>query len=471
MILKLPVTTAFAAKRATAPRVTGGLKPQCRASHSSALQDSAQSPSSASQEHSKDETVRKVSGQEASRSSAWKDFTEVHFTEVPRQKENVPKRKKIGGKTPNGQNPRKGTLAFVKKIGHVPIRRLGSPPPQNQKHPYRLTPIDSEAVTDAEFTKKWTTKLNRNHPALVRRMPGFLESQSWFQHPDAFRSGEFTSRASPLGAKFRIDRSNVTTDAWINPNRRLPLEKFQRWLMNSGRSNRHNLDRTVDRLLKLAKVESDPWLSFEAPIAFIREVIQYNKELGPDNAIRGLAGLIELEDRLTEDFPYPPIVRKIGGLTYNANSCSIRLGIEPRRSDLKRSTATTVIGQLAGYGQQFAGKDRQYRINRWPVHKNIMKATWVLGFEQTIPERINAELKPGDALLIPPGWWYGIRNTNWHNQLNATVGWYLNTDESPYNQDRDHDAKAEDAAEIGDDDFTSEFGRVPLTGMNVHSKP
>ncbi|KAK8132112.1 hypothetical protein PG999_000285 [Apiospora kogelbergensis] len=264
--------------------------------------------------------------------------------------------------------------------------------------------------------------------------------------------------------------------------------------MNSGRSNRHNLDRTVDRLLKLAKDESDPWLSFEAPIAFIREVIQYNKELGPDNAIRGLAGLIELEDRLTEDFPYPPIVREIGGLTYNANSCSIRLGIEPRRSDLKRSTATTVIGQLAGYGRALLIPPRLASLGDQDLlfhpqvsslraktgsivstdsryTKNIMKATWVLGFEQTIPERINAELKPGDALLVPPGWWYGIRNTNWHNQLNATVGWYLNTDESPYNQDRDRDAKAEDAAEIGDDDFTSEFGRVPLTGMSVHSKP
>ncbi|KAK6860397.1 hypothetical protein PG995_004033 [Apiospora arundinis] len=343
--------------------------------------------------------------------------------------------------------------------------------------------------------------MNRGSPALIRHMPGFLESQSWFQHPESNPDGEFTTRTSPLpakpkqekpsfavlrdsimasalrqgadtdsshsdmsqlfdslGVRFKIKRTNLSANTSDNPFSEIPLEKFMRWLLRTGRSSSHNLDSTVDRLLKSAKDSSLLWEPFEAPIAFIREVLQYNQELGPQgqgDAICRLSGLIELEDRLTEDFPYPPAVREIGGLTYNATSCSIRFGIRPLRSDLRSSTDATVIGQLAGFsrallippqlnslgGQSILSHPhvRELRAesgsliqlsHRQP--KVLQKKTWTLDFEETIPERIEATLTPGDALLIPPGWWYGIRSINYYNQLHATVNWFLATERSPY---------------------------------------
>lgn len=340
-------------------------------------------------------------------------------------------------------------------------------------------------------------------------MPGFLESQTWFQHPESNPAGEFTSRTPPvqkpkenktsfailrdsiiadalrsgstdsrstmgqlfdsLGVKFKIKRSNVAAvDAPYEPHSQVRLEKFLHWLVTSGRSTSHNLDRTVQRLLRSAKNSSLIWEPFDAPLAFIREILQYNHEMKADGhddeVITRLGGLIELEDRLTEDFPYPPKVREVGGLTYGASSCSIRFGIRPIRSDLRRSTDVTVLGQLAGYSRvllvpptlpSLGGqaleyhpyvrelrKDQVVRLSDRPI-KTLGKKTWTRGFEETIPERLDATIKPGEVLLIPDGWWYGVRSINYHNELHATVGWFLQTDESPRKAWLDRQARDE----------------------------
>ncbi|KAK7985558.1 hypothetical protein PG988_003180 [Apiospora saccharicola] len=387
-------------------------------------------------------------------------------------------------------------LPFVRKLVGTP-RKVSGREGKRRENP-RLLPVDSTRITDDKFTKLWADKVKRKSPLIIRHMPGFLESQTWFQHPESNPAGEFTSRTTPvekkpkenrtsfailrdsimadalrsgntysrsamgqlfdsLGVKFKIKRTMIAADdASDEPSSQVRLEKFLHWLVKSGRSTSHNLDGTVERLLRSAKDSSLIWEPFDAPLAFIREVLQYNHELEVagrwDEVVTRLGGLIELEDRLTEDFPYPPKVREVGGLTYGASSCSIRFGIRPIRSDLRRSTDVTVLGQLAGYSRVLLvppklkslgnqaleyhpyvrelRKDHIVRLSERPV-KALEKKTWTREFEETIPERLDATIKPGEVLLIPNGWWYGVRSINYHNELHATVGWYLQTDRSP----------------------------------------
>ncbi|KAK7962060.1 Clavaminate synthase-like protein [Apiospora aurea] len=391
-----------------------------------------------------------------------------------------------------------------KKQGEDPepfVRRIQFPrkaPGREGKHREvpRLLPVDSTRITDYKFTKLWADKVKRKSPLIVRHMPGFLESQNWFQHPESNPAGEFTSRTplpgtkpkenkpsfavlrdsiiadalrkgdtdnrsamgqlfDSLGVKFKIKRTNIANEELEDPKSQVKLEKFLHWLVKTGRSSSHNLDGTVDRLLKSAKDSSLIWEPFDAPLAFVREILQYNHEMGVEGrhseAISRLAGLIELEDHLTEDFPYPPKVREVSGLKYDASSCSIRFGIRPLRSDLRRSTDITVVGQLAGYSRvllvppklkSLGGWDSVVRLSSRPV-KALQKSIWTAGFEETIPERMDASLRPGEVLLIPDGWWYGIRSINNANQLHATVGWYLQTDESPYKLWQERQAREE----------------------------
>ncbi|KAK8016805.1 hypothetical protein PG993_014994 [Apiospora rasikravindrae] len=158
------------------------------------------------------------------------------------------------------------------------------------------------------------------------------------------------------------------------------------------------------------------------------------------------------------------MMREVSGLKYDASSCSIRFGIRPLRSDLRRSTDITVVGQLAGYSRVLlvpptlkslggqgleshahvreARKSSVVRLSSRPV-KALQKSVWTAGFEAMIPERLDASLRPGEVLLIPDGWWYGIRSINNANQLHATVGWYLQTDESPHKLWQEREAREE----------------------------
>ncbi|KAK8075364.1 hypothetical protein PG997_010027 [Apiospora hydei] len=402
-------------------------------------------------------------------------------------------------------DPSESSLVSPKKQRQDPepfVRRIQFPrkaPGRDgkQREVPRLLPVDSLRITDYKFTKLWADKVKRKSPLIVRHMPGFLESQNWFQHPESNPAGEFTSRTplsgtkpkenkpsfavlrdsiiadalrkgdtdnrsamgqlfDSLGVKFKIKRTNIANEELEDPKSEVKLEKFLHWLVKTGRSSSHNLDGTVDRLLKSAKDSSLIWEPFDAPLAFVREILQYNHEMGVEGrhseAISRLAGLIELEAHLTEDFPYP---RKSG---------SIRFGIRPLRSDLRRSTDITVVGQLAGYSRvllvppklkslggqgleshahvRAARKDSVVRLSSRPV-KALQKSIWTAGFEETIPERMDASLRPGEVLLIPDDWWYGIRSINNANQLHATVGWYLQTDESPYKLWQERQAREE----------------------------
>ncbi|KAK8061746.1 hypothetical protein PG994_008112 [Apiospora phragmitis] len=398
----------------------------------------------------------------------------------------------------------------------------------------RLRGVDSTRVTYYKFKKLWTQRVERRHPFKVMNMPGFLESQSWFQHPESNPDGEFTSRApskltdrapyhdkpgskpsfamlrdsiiasairpvggasrhsamgqlfDSLGVRFKIKRINLVNDITKNVIPNVPLEKFRRWLVKTGRSTSHNLDSTVDRLLKSAEDSQLIWEPFEAPLAFIREVLQYNQELGADDhpdVIARLEGLIELEDRLTEDFPYPLRVREVAGVTYEASSCSIRFGIRPLRGDIRRSTDITVLGQLAGHSRvllvppkldslrglgleshphvrRMKGADVA-RLSSRPV-KCLEKSMWNEQFEKTIPERLDVTLGPGEVVLIPDGWWHGTRSINYHNQLHATVGWHLHTDESPYKswQEREDLHEQQDQKERQEQQERSSFRRI-----------
>ncbi|KAK8016804.1 hypothetical protein PG993_014993 [Apiospora rasikravindrae] len=246
MAPKLAATSASGAKRAAASWATGDLSAKCRALHSLSSLD-------------------------------FSDFSES-LPASPREK-------------------RKDPEPFVRRIQFP--RKAPGRDGKNREVP-RLLPVDSTRITDYKFTKLWADKVKRKSPLIVRHMPGFLESQSWFQHPESNPGGEFTRRTpihgkdprnikpsfavlrdsiiadalragdtdnrsvigqlfDSLGVKFKIKRTNISNEELDDPKAQVKLEKFLHWLVKTGRSSSHNLDSTVDRLLKSAKDSSLIW--------------------------------------------------------------------------------------------------------------------------------------------------------------------------------------------------------------------
>ena len=187
---------------------------------------------------------------------------------------------------------------------------------------------------------------------------------------------------------------------------------------------------------------------FEAPLAFLRAVLQYNQEIRSQAQvpITRLSGLVVLKEQMTEEFPYPTAFQKFGGVEHEPRACSIRLGIQPMRSDLYRHRRTIVVGQLAGLStvvlippqlRSLGGRPlemheevrKHFQIRRGaqlPRHIKIWpKKIWTRELEMTIANRVYARLRPGDMLFVPPDWTYGVRNMKVGDELHSTVTWFL----------------------------------------------
>ncbi|KAI0517049.1 hypothetical protein F5B22DRAFT_606026 [Xylaria bambusicola] len=365
----------------------------------------------------------------------------------------------------------------------------GRPPgkPYPKRTVPRLCPFNAYKATPYKLVTAYSRKLQLGHPMLIRNLPGFLDGQSWIDNEDGQEGSFKVPKASPrnesalgfdllknilesavtgrsqrdsdptieppdpmsmfdtLEAEFKIERASFEGS---NP----PLLNFNAWLPQSDFKG-YSLETIIVELQERFRTKPQPWIPFRAPLVFIRAVHQYNQSQQPASGtpIAGLSGLVVLQTEMTEEFPFPRIIRDVGRSTYRTKSCSIRAGVRPLRNDMRRyKHSTVVIGQLAGYsivtlippniklldGLPLEFHERVPRTwerstQRFPLGSpnfSLSSKTWTREFESELAasrDIVLATLIPGDGLLVPEGWWYGVRSINHELQLHATVTWFL----------------------------------------------
>ncbi|KAI0874971.1 hypothetical protein GGS24DRAFT_457496 [Hypoxylon argillaceum] len=368
----------------------------------------------------------------------------------------------------------------------------------------RLRPVNSYKVTPYKLVKIYTNKLKNGHPLLIANLPGFLDSQSWFdltgdqevsfktprKHAEGIskpgfdllrtilesaatgrnqrnltpspEAADMRSVFDDLEAECKIERASFEGDY-------PPLLSLRDWISQSSFKD-YPFEKTIIELQETFQANPQVWIPFRAPLSFIRAVHQYNQSQnlamnpvlpfqGPPEdtqhhpaCITRITSLVVLQKELTEEFPFPRILRSIGLSHYHAKSCSIRAGVRPLRSDMRRyKKSTVVVGQLAGYSivtlipprlKLLDGKPLDFHP-RLPKHSGeritqrfpfgatklaLPGKTWTREFEDELAESgdiLIAELIPGHGLLIPEGWFYGVRSINNGLELHGTVTWFL----------------------------------------------
>ncbi|KAI1746643.1 hypothetical protein F4782DRAFT_523891 [Xylaria castorea] len=381
----------------------------------------------------------------------------------------------------------------------------------------RLYPFNAYRATPYKLVKTYTEKLSRKHPMLIRNLPGFLDGQNWIDptgaYEGSFKSPRISGRKSSdpgfdvliailasavagrapgvedpdselanlrtvfddLETMCKISQTSLEGD---NP----PLLMFRNWLQQSQFKD-YSLDGTIVQLQDTYRATPQPWIPFKAPLVFFRAVHQYNRDQRkttdtipqPESStvhqqnhsacIDGLNGLVVLEEEMTEEFPFPRIVQEIGQSIYKTKSCSIRIGVRPLRSDMRRhKSSTVVVGQLAGYSVVTLIPPHVKLLNGLPLefHERVVQEwegstkplplgaanfslsskTWTRDFENELSasrDVLLATIIPGDGLLIPKGWWYGVRSINNGLQLHATVTWFLGRGDMPAGDQEEYD--------------------------------
>lgn len=273
-------------------------------------------------------------------------------------------------------------------------------------------------------------------------------------------SANFKAVFDDLEGECRIARASLEGDV-------SPLVHFRSWLPHSGFKD-YSLEKTVAELQeayrKIPRAEALPWIPFRAPLAFIRAVDQYNRDQGTapstvpsaKHYIQGINGLVVLMEAIAEHFPFPRIIRNVGSSTYLTKSCSIRIGVRPPRGDMRRCLNTTVVvGQLAGNSavtlvpprlQSLHGLSLEYHEKVRPTWENrvtdsphappsfaIANKVWTGELQRELiasKDFYIGTLTPGSALLVPKGWYYGVRSINKKLELNASVTWFLHRSEA-----------------------------------------
>ncbi|KAI1421470.1 hypothetical protein F5Y12DRAFT_706328 [Xylaria sp. FL1777] len=388
------------------------------------------------------------------------------------------------------------------------------PGPRRHKIPEpQLCPVDAYKAAPHKLVIQYTEKLNRGSPLLIKNLPGLLDGQTWigqtsdregsFRVPevrprkhtapgfgplhDIFESAatgrsQTNSDASPEPANFRAPFDDLEARCTIaraslegdHP----PLLRFRDWLPQSSFRDDF-LDEVIAEIQETFSASSEPHIPFKAPLVFIRAAHQYNQdqkavaETAPslkDNPFQDpdysaclsrLKGLVILEEKMTDEFPFPNFIRDIGLSTYKTKACTVRTGIRPLRSELRRHQASTVmVGQLAGYSIATLVSPHARLPNGMPLMFNrdipspwqgtpqrypvSLPNKWTREWEHEFAASGNvvfATLTPGAGLLVPKGWWYTVRSINNGLELYATVTWFLTNKRRVGEKQEDHIAR------------------------------
>ncbi|KUI53049.1 Putative lysine-specific demethylase JMJD5 [Cytospora mali] len=192
-------------------------------------------------------------------------------------------------------------------------------------------------------------------------------------------------------------------------------------------------------------------LRLEAPLALLIAALRYNSRVKQADRLRQLyiaqASLDDLPEELVNALPTPSIVEKAGKGDIYASS--IWLGLEPTYTPLHRDPNPNLFIQLCssktirllppsqgdsifhhvqlmlgrhGGNSRIRGTEMMEGPERTLLYKAIWEEPDISLKEVAIHE---VDLKPGDALFIPKGWWHSVKSGVDDGRLNGSVNWWF----------------------------------------------
>lgn len=225
------------------------------------------------------------------------------------------------------------------------------------------------------------------------------------------------------------------------------VSRFRDWLLASQDMR----DQIMAGILQPALTESlggQQFFQLYAPLNLLTKALQFNRLRNVDSA-RPLelyiaqSSLTDLPPALQKDVPAPELVRKAGkGDIY---SSSVWLGTEPTYTPLHRDPNPNMFSQLCSgkvvrllppsFGEQLflrvqmqirqQGNSRIRTTDMMEGKERAALHDAVWQDDNATNEIHEAELKSGDSLFIPHGWWHSVKSKGSMGHLNGSVNWWF----------------------------------------------
>lgn len=209
-------------------------------------------------------------------------------------------------------------------------------------------------------------------------------------------------------------------------------------------------DQIMAGILQSAVTEGSDQSFFQifAPLKLLIKALEFNAarhsaSTDPLQIYIAQSALPDLPQQLQDDLPTPEIVQRAGkGDIY---SSSIWLGTEPTYTPLHRDPNPNLFCQM--YSQKVVRLlppsigDRLFFEVQVQIRKqgssrirtsDMMQGEERIALHDTVwenespPDEMHeVELKAGDALFIPDGWWHSVKSVESDGRLNASVNWWF----------------------------------------------
>ncbi|KAM5346485.1 hypothetical protein ACJ41O_009490 [Fusarium nematophilum] len=269
-------------------------------------------------------------------------------------------------------------------------------------------------------------------------------SSKWFVH-ESEDSSTSSAKFSPYMNKFQEwpFPYELVTPSLSNKE---ALLAFRNWLSSSE----EQADQLLASILEpsIVDVESRTFFQLFAPLRLLVKALEFNQiqsseQPEPVELYIAQSSLADLPRALQEDLPTPALVQRAGrGDVY---SSSIWLGTEPTYTPLHRDPNPNIFSQLCSekvvrlmeprlgdrlyldvqtrIRQQGNSRIRTIEMMEGKEREALHEAVWE---RDPLPEGLyEAELRPGDALFIPNGWWHSVKSRGSRGRLNGSVNWWF----------------------------------------------
>ena len=222
--------------------------------------------------------------------------------------------------------------------------------------------------------------------------------------------------------------------------------RFQAWLLES----QHAQDELLARMIAPSIQGTGPqrFFQFNAPLSLLFKALHFNRSQSdaahnPIQLYIAQSALSELPTELQNDLPIPELVQTAGkGDVY---ASSVWLGAEPTYTPLHRDPNPNLFYQLYNYKsvrllppplgerlfldvqvrlkRQASSRLRQVDMMESEEREALHDAVWE---SDSLPEEARqVEVRPGDGLFVPLGWWHSIKSKGLRGGLNASVNWWF----------------------------------------------